>query len=199
MAHPQPNKPNPNQLLSIKLVSCVPARVMGLSASERIAVLTVRNGTTHLQPMAICMPDARSIVSALIYMLICHGDEYGLALARAVRSDAMEDDSYMPTITPLPGVAPFEAPSVPRSARSKKPGMRPSRRPDSPRSPFSELEAWRFLQMLRNVKSHEDFMRFVGSEALPLVEKTENSPRNKLQVAPKKRVCLPKSKKPKEK
>ena len=197
MAH-KPNAPDPRDMLLIKLVSCLPQRASGLFGSERVALLTVRNGTRHLAPMAIRLPDVRSMVSALIYVLICQGDEYGLVLARAVRSEAQEDNSSMPTL-PLPGVAPFQSSPTLRKAENKKPETRPSRRPSAPRTPVSELEAWKFLQMLRNVKSHQDFMGFVGAEALPPIEKTEDSPRNKPQITPQKRLRGPKSKKKKEK
>jgi hypothetical protein len=133
----------------------------GLAGIERVAELVFQNGQTVMPPIAVRLPDLRSLVSAAIYVLVCYGDEFGHALASAVRSDATKTTTPMPI---APAANPSAAPATarPKPDDRKKPSVIPSIRPNGPHAPISEGEVWLIHRMLQNVRSNDDFLRLIG-------------------------------------
>jgi hypothetical protein len=60
-------------------------------------------------------------------------------------------------------------PSVPTAIIKNRKAVRPSRRPSSPYGPIQATEAWQLHSLLKNVKSHEDFLKFIGAEAVDAI------------------------------
>lgn len=167
MAEHPSNDHGPHKGKVARLVRCTPQKCVGAFDGERFAEMILLYGGQELPPMLFRLPELRSLVSAAIYVLIRCGDEYGHALARAVRADDKIAQDF-------PAIAPHDHPFArppstnPTRKNPKSSPVIPSIAQNGPQAPISDSEALLFQQMLKNVKSHEDFMRFVGAEIVPL-------------------------------
>ena len=166
MAEPHSNDRGPHKGKVARLVSFTPEKCVGAFDGERIAVMILLYGGQELPPLLFRLPELRSLVSAAIYVLIRCGDEYGHTLARAVRADDKIAQDF-PAIMPHDHLFSRPPSTNPTRKNSKPSPVIPSIAQNGPHTPISDSEALLFQQMLKNVKSHEDFMRFVGAEIVP--------------------------------
>jgi hypothetical protein len=112
------------------------------------------------------LPEARRLISELVRVLLAYGDDYAFALSRAAWNSgggavatAVEEPRTCPSCHGEP-----QGPEVAAPRRSNGPKVKPSRREGAPRGPILATESWTLHRLLQKVKSHADFLRFVGAD-----------------------------------
>ena len=150
----------------VTLSQCRGGRCVGLFDGGRMVVLTFRHAGSDFDPVGLQLPEARRLISELIRVLLAYGDDYAFALSRAAWNSgvgavatAVDDPRTCPSCQ---GDSHSSEAAAPR--RSKGPKVKPSRRARAPRGPILATESWTLHRLLRNVKSHADFLRFIGAD-----------------------------------
>jgi hypothetical protein len=141
-------RPDPRrQGTAVRVVGCHTAMCSNLNGRQRMAVMTFSSRNQILEPYLLNVMQVHVLVRDLIGVLRSLEDrqnDWGGA--------AIADDLPSPSIPTPP----------PRQNRGKR--VLPSRRPSSPNAPIQATEAWALHSILKNAKSHDDFLKLIGAD-----------------------------------
>ena len=164
-----PWQPRRRRTKAVTLAQCSGGRCVGLFDGERMIVLTFRHAGSETDPVGLQLPEARRLISELIRVLLGYGDDYAFALSRAAWNSgvgavatAVDDPRTCPSCQGCQGCQHSSEAVVRRPSNGPK--VRPSRRAGAPKGPILATESWTLHRMLKNVKSHSDFLRFISAD-----------------------------------
>ena len=147
MSVPDPNRRQHGH--NVRVFNCHVAMTHGLRGSQRMAVLTFSRGREVLEPYCLSTMQVHVLVRELIQVL------------HALDPSVERDSDVAIADPPLPSPA---IPTPPRVRARTGKGPQPSRNPSAPTSPIQPKESWQLHSMLKNVRSHDDFLKFIGAD-----------------------------------
>jgi len=138
--------PNPDRRAAdhVRIAHCYASMPGGASDTEPMAVLGLAKADKKvMEPFCLTLLQAHVLIREMVAVLD----------ALDHRGDDWTGDSFR--LPPMP--------SAPTCIVKKRKIIRPSRRPSSPSGPIQETEAWQLHWLLKNVKSHADFLKFINA------------------------------------
>jgi hypothetical protein len=149
---PTPNDRSDSQrrARNVRVVNCYPSMCGGTSGRQPMAVITFTHGREILQPYCLSQMQAHVLVRDLITAL-----NYLENNAHGTPGDTVTESLPLPPI-----------PTAPKMKTKGRKIIQPSRRPSSPSGPIQATEAWQLHSLLKNVKSHDDFLKFISADAV---------------------------------
>lgn len=142
---------------AVRVVGCDLYMCNGLRGSQPMAMVTLSSGRQLLEPYLLNPMQVHVLVRDLIRVL------HSLENQQGEWGGAATSDELRPPPIPTPLIP---TPPPPRKRQASK-SVLPSRHPSSPQTPIRSSEVGQLRSLLKNVKHHADFMRFIGAEALP--------------------------------
>ena len=150
MAKSQPNGPKGGARL-VRIARCGSCMCSLNRRPERVASITFSAAQEFLGPFLLQRPQVQVLIADL-QRLLAGWPESGTALASTT------DNPIASHPDPL---------SPPSTVSQTKPAtVVPSRGAKCPRTPIGASEEWLFHNLLHNVKNHDDFLKFIGAEAI---------------------------------
>jgi hypothetical protein len=140
--------PAPINLREMELHHCGPGRAGNPKTGEPIAILRFLWNRKLEEPIMLNLDEARGLLAKLVAVLDHHGD----TLAKRLGASFFPDGEW-----------PADASDVVVNRRAiPKFLARPSVNPNTPRKPLNDTDVWNLVRMLKNVRDHQTFMRFIG-------------------------------------
>lgn len=136
--------------IRVRVAGCTPMKFQGTPESEWYAAVTFLMNQKFYGPLALSVLQVRALIEDLQKFLQRIEPKDGLA----VGADGGWGESALPPIQSVP------------CKDKRNSNVRPSRRSASPRTPISAREEVVLRHLLRNVRNHEDFMRFIGADVI---------------------------------
>jgi hypothetical protein len=175
----RPSQPDhSNHARYVRVASCHAADRQGNRGSELIAVITFSQGRKLLEPFGLSVLQVRVLINDLIQLLKSHVN--------------IQDDRAILGDEPClrgPATPPTSIPS--QSPDGKRNPIKPSILPATPRGQIGPIEARLWSEMLKNVRNHDDFLRFINAAAPAKDSKQLSQPRrSSITRRSKKKRCL---------
>jgi hypothetical protein len=151
----QPFDPNKKpSARSVRVADCHARFCTDLQGREKVAVLTFSSNRELLGPFCLSIPQVHVLVRELIRVL----QGFGEGDHQSRSGDIITRDGTVPNLpVPIPPL---------RNGIKRTILVKPSRNALSPHDPINETEPWQLHLLLKNVKSHEDFLRFIGADRI---------------------------------
>jgi len=143
-------QPEPNRQLAkgVRLICCTSGRCRGIG-DHRVVLIRFCHANQPLKPYAMELHEAHRLYRELALALENCGEPFGPVTVGA--GDTTHDVDIVE-----------ESPSAPKPTRRGKSNVKPTRRASCPTEPIGAVELWRWSRFLKNLKSHDDLLRFLG-------------------------------------